>query len=149
LGYDFGIVRTPTAGLAGSASELRIVLGQLVRRLRSENAVPTPHLTVLSRLDRGGPQTTSGLAAAERMRPQSMAQTVAELEEDGLLDRRPDTSDRRQVLLDLTDAGRSLLKEERRRRESWLTKAIAEELSPAEQKLLVDAIALLRRLAEL
>ena len=131
------------------ASELRIVLGQLVRRLRSENAVPTPHLTVLSRLDRGGPQTTSGLAAAERMRPQSMAQTVAELEAEGLVDRRPDASDRRQVLLELTDAGRQLLKEERRRRESWLTTAIAEELSPAEQKLLVEAIAILRRLTEL
>jgi DNA-binding MarR family transcriptional regulator len=142
-------MRTPTAGIAGAASELRIVLGQLARRLRNENPLPTPHLTVLSRLDRGGPQTTSGLAAAERMRPQSMAQTVAELEGDGLVDRRPDASDRRQVMLELTDAGRQLLKDERRRRESWLAKAIAEELSPAEQELLVEAIAVLRRLAEL
>jgi DNA-binding MarR family transcriptional regulator len=142
-------VRTPTAGLAGAASELRIVLGQLVRRLRSENPVPISHLTVLSRLDRGGPQTTSGLAAAERMRPQSMAQTVAELEADGLVDRRPDASDRRQILLELTDAGRQLVKDERRRRESWLAKAIAEELSPAEQEVLIEAIAVLRRLAEL
>jgi DNA-binding MarR family transcriptional regulator len=125
------------------------VLGKLGRRLRGENAVPLPHLTVLSRLDGGGPQTTSGLAAAERMRPQSMAQTVAELEGDGLIDRRPDTNDRRQVLLELTDAGRNLLKEERRRRESWLMTAMTEELSPAERKLLVDAIAVLRRLAEL
>jgi DNA-binding MarR family transcriptional regulator len=143
------IVRTPSSEVAGAASELRIVLGQLARRLRNENPLPTPHLTVLSRLDRGGQQTTSGLAAAERMRPQSMAQTVAELEGDGLLARRPDPSDRRQVLLELTDAGRRLLKEERRRRESWLAKAIAEELSPAEQEVLVEAIAVLRRLAEL
>jgi DNA-binding MarR family transcriptional regulator len=83
------------------------------------------------------------------MRPQSMAQTVADLQGDGLIDRRPDASDRRQVMLELTDAGRQLLKEERRRRESWLAKAMADELSPAERDLLVDATAVLRRLAEL
>ena len=36
-----------------------------------------------------GPQTTSALAAAERVRPQSMAQTIAELEAAGLVARRP------------------------------------------------------------
>ena len=45
--------------------------------------------------------------------------------------------------------GRSLLAAERRRREDWLSRAIADELSPAEQKTLVKAIAVLRRLAEL
>jgi hypothetical protein len=39
--------------------------------------------------------------------------------------------------------------EERRRREDWLSTAIADELMPAEQDDLVRAIALLRRLAEL
>jgi DNA-binding MarR family transcriptional regulator len=143
------LVPTSSTRLAHAASELRIVLGQLTRRMRGENAVSTSHLAVLSRLDRGGPQTTSRLAAAERMRQQSMAQIVAELEGDGLVGRRPDATDRRQILLDLTDAGRRLISDERRRRESWLATAMAEELSPAEQELLVDAIAVLRRLAEL
>jgi DNA-binding MarR family transcriptional regulator len=131
------------------ANELRIVLGQLVRRLRNENPLPTSHLAVLSRLDRAGPQTTSGLAAAERMRPQSMAQTLGDLRRDGLVDRTPDPVDRRQILVELTARGRECLAAERRRREGWLSQAIAGELTPAERKLLVDAVALLRRLAEL
>jgi DNA-binding MarR family transcriptional regulator len=132
-----------------AATELRAVLGQLMRRLRSENTRPQSQLAVLSRLDRGGPQTTSGLAAAEHMRPQSMAEVVAELQGEGLVDRTPDTADRRQLLVALTPEGREFVKSERRRREDWLSQAIADELSPKEQALLVEAAGLLRRLAEL
>jgi DNA-binding MarR family transcriptional regulator len=137
------------ADSAGLANELRIVLGKLVRRLRTEDALPTSHIAVLSRLDRAGAQTTSGLAAAERMRPQSMAQTLADLRRDGLVDRTPDPVDRRQILVELTALGRECLTAERRRRESWLAQAIAGELTPAERKHLADAVALLHRLAEL
>jgi DNA-binding MarR family transcriptional regulator len=132
-----------------AATELRAVLGQLMRRLRSENTRPQAQLAVLSRLDRGGQQTTSGLAAAEHMRPQSMAEVVAELQGEGFVDRTPDPTDRRQLLVALTREGREFVKSERRRREDWLSQAIADELSPKEQALLVEAIALLRRLAEL
>jgi DNA-binding MarR family transcriptional regulator len=131
------------------APELRAVIGQLIRRLRTENARPTSQLSVLGRLDRGGPQTTSGLAAAEHMRPQSMAEIVAELQGDGLVDRTPDPADRRQQLIQLTKEGRDLLRRDRRRREDWLSQAIAEEFTPQEQALLAEAVALLRRLAEL
>jgi DNA-binding MarR family transcriptional regulator len=132
-----------------AAAELRAVLGQLMRRLRSENTRPQSQLAVLSRLDRGGAQTTSGLAAAEHMRPQSMAEVVAELQSDGLVDRTPDTADRRRLLVELTQEGREFVKGERRRREDWLSQAIADELSPKEQGVLVEAVGLLRRLAEL
>jgi DNA-binding MarR family transcriptional regulator len=138
---------TRASEIAASASELRIVLGQLVRRLRSEYAFPIAQASVLSRLDREGAQTTSGLAAAERVRPQSMAQTIAELEADGLIARRPDPDDRRQVLIELTARGRNRLVEDRRRREGWLAEAIAAELTPAEQQTLIDAVPLLHRLS--
>jgi DNA-binding MarR family transcriptional regulator len=132
-----------------AAGELRAVLGQLVRRLRAENTRPQAQLAVLSRLYRGGPQTTSGLATAEHMRPQSMAEVVAELQRDGLVDRTPDPTDRRQLLVGLTQRGREFIRSERRRREDWLSQAIADEFSPKEQAVLVEAVALLRRLAEL
>lgn len=132
-----------------AAAELRAVLGQLLRRLRTENSRPTSQLAVLGRLDRGGPQTTSGLAAAEHMRPQSMAEVVAELQADGLVDRTSDPTDRRRLLVALTQEGRDFVRRERRRREDWLSQAISEELGPREQALLVDAVGLLRRLAEL
>jgi DNA-binding MarR family transcriptional regulator len=134
--------------VTASASELRIVIGQLLRRLRDEYEFPISHGAVLGRLERDGPATTSALAAAERVRPQSMAQTIAELEADGLVDRTPDPADRRQVHLALTERGHAVLAAERARREGWLAQAIATELTPEEQDVLIRAVSLLRRLAE-
>jgi DNA-binding MarR family transcriptional regulator len=134
--------------LAASAAELRLVLGQLVRRVRSESAFPIAQASVISRLDREGAQTTSALAAAERVRPQSMAQTLSDLESDGLVSRRPDPGDRRQVLIELTDEGRRKLRELRGARESWLADAMERELSPEERWLLLKVVPLLRRLAD-
>jgi DNA-binding MarR family transcriptional regulator len=131
-----------------SASELRMVLGLLVRRLRTEHRLPVSHGTVLGRLERDGPATTSALAAAERVRPQSMAQTLSELEATGLIDRTPDPADRRQVHITLTERGQARLAEERALREGWLANAIETELAPEEQQVLIRAVELLRRLAE-
>ena len=135
-----------TRETARAASDLRIVLGQLTRRLRAENTFPISQATVLARLERGGPATTSALAAAERVRPQSMAQTVTELEADGLVDRSPDPSDGRRILIGVTKRGRDVLTKDRRRREGWLAQAIA-ELDEDEQALLIRVVPLLRRLA--
>jgi DNA-binding MarR family transcriptional regulator len=130
------------------ASDLRVVLGQLMRRLRVEHGFPLSHGTVLGRLDRDGPQSVSDLASAERMRPQSMAQTVADLEAQGHVERRPDPTDRRRALVALTAEGRAALLRDRGRRDGWLTGAIAEQLSPAEQDVLREAVELLRRLTD-
>jgi DNA-binding MarR family transcriptional regulator len=136
----------PSTQVVKGASELRLVLGQLLRRLRAEYSFPVAQATVLSRLDRDGAQTTSALAAAERVRPQSMAQTLAELETAGLIERRPDPGDRRRIQIDLTERGRERVREERGRREDWLAAAIAAELDPEEQRTLLAAVPLLQRL---
>ena len=130
------------------ASELRLVLGQLLRRLRAEHRFSLSQGAVLGRLDREGPQSVSDLAASERMRQQSMAQTVSDLEADGLVERRPDPQDRRRALVLLTEQGIATLQAERRQREGWLARAITDDLSPDEQAVLRDAVELLRRLAE-
>ncbi|HLH15097.1 MAG TPA: MarR family transcriptional regulator [Solirubrobacteraceae bacterium] len=130
------------------ASELRIVLGQLMRRLRAEHRFPISQGAVLGRLDREGTRSIGDLALAERVRPQSMAQTVADLEADGLIARSADPSDGRRALVQLTDQGRRTLAADRRQREGWLARAIAEDLSPAEQQLLARATELLRRLSD-
>jgi DNA-binding MarR family transcriptional regulator len=128
------------------ASELRVVLGQLVRRLRAEHRFPLSHGSVLGRLDREGPQSVSQLAVAERVRPQSMAQTVSEMEADGYVERRADPSDRRRALVDFTPAGRAALDADRRHRVGWLASAIA-DVPAADQAALARATDVLRRLA--
>lgn len=131
------------------ASELRVVLGQLMRQLRAEHRFPLMHGAVLGRLDRQGPLSTVDLASAERVRPQSMGQTLAELEAQGLVSRHPDEADGRRTLLELTDAGRRTLAEDRARREGWLAQAIEQGFSADEQEVLARAIPLLARLTEL
>jgi DNA-binding MarR family transcriptional regulator len=131
-----------------TATELREVLGRLVRRLRVEDTTPFSHGAVLGRLDRTGPQSVSDLAAAERVRPQSMAETVKELEADGLVCRRPDPHDRRRALVEVTEHGDATLRAMRHRREGWLATAIARDLSSDEQGVLRDAVELLKRLTE-
>jgi len=130
------------------ASELRVVIGQLVRRLRAEHAFPLSHGAVLGRLDREGAQSVSDLAVSERVRPQSMAQTVSDLEADGYVARRPDPDDRRRALVELTEQGIAVLDADRRHRDGWLANAICEDLSAREQETLADAVPLLRRLTE-
>jgi DNA-binding MarR family transcriptional regulator len=78
-----------------------------------------------------------------------MGQTVAELETQGLIARRPDPADGRSALLELTDAGRTELHEDRGRREGWLAEAIEQNFSDEERETLDEAVRLLGRLAEL
>jgi DNA-binding MarR family transcriptional regulator len=130
------------------AHELRETLGRLVRRLRAEPGPSVARLAVLGRLDRDGPSSVSDLAACERMRPQSMAQTVHDLETAGLVSRRPDPSDGRRAFVELTAAGIDLLQTTRVRRETWLTEALERELDASERALLREALALLSRIAD-
>jgi len=139
---------TRTAPLTAPAGELRTVLGQLTRRLRAEYDVPIGQATVLGRLDRDGAQTTSALAAHEHVRPQSMAEIVADLEAAELVSRRPDPHDRRCILVEITPRGRDQLVAERGRRDDWLAATIRDELTTAEQRTLLAAIPLLRRLVD-
>jgi DNA-binding MarR family transcriptional regulator len=130
------------------AHELRETIGRLVRRLRAEPGPSVSRLAVLSRLDRDGPASISDLAGRERMRPQSMAQTVHDLESAGLVSRRPDPADRRRAFIELTTAGLDLLQTTRAGRETWLTEVLERELDADERALVHEALALLSRIAD-
>jgi DNA-binding MarR family transcriptional regulator len=136
------------ATTADLAHDLRETVGRVLRRLRAEPGPPIGQLAVLSRLDRDGPASISDLAAADRMRPQSMAQTVRDLEDAGLISRRPDPADGRRQLVELTDAGLETLLATRARREDWLTQALDRELDADQRDLLRRAVALLNRVAD-
>jgi DNA-binding MarR family transcriptional regulator len=125
-----------------------MVLGHLMRRLRAEHRFSLSQGAVLGRLDREGTKSIGDLAVAERVRPQSMTQTISDLEADGLIARRADPSDGRRMLVELTEQGQHTLEADRRQREGWLARAIAEDLSKEEQQVLAQALDLLRRLSD-
>ena len=137
--------------LAATAHELRLVLGQLKRRLREQ--APTGDLSwsqmsVLGHIERDGPATVTTLARAEGVRPQSMGATVAALEAAGFVDGAPDPTDGRQTILSLTATCRTWIEGHRAAREDWLLRAIGEKLAPGEQQELARAIQLLKRLVD-
>ena len=132
------------------AEALRSVVGKLKRRLRdqADTGDLTPSQTsVLLRLEADGSATTSGLARAEGMRPQSMGAVVAALEAAGLVAGAPDPADGRQTLLSLTDHCRAWIAQGRAARQDWLSRTIEARLSPQEQDQLAAAMPLLHRLA--
>jgi DNA-binding MarR family transcriptional regulator len=138
-------------GARALAAELRVLIGQLRRRLREQTNLGDltwSQVSVLSLLERDGPATVTALARAEGMRPQSMGATVASLQEAGLVSGSPDPADGRQTLLTLSATGREWIKAGRAAREDWLSRAIQTKLAPAEQEKLAAAVELLKRLVE-
>lgn len=132
-----------------AARELRVVFGRLRRRLKesydTEGLTPS-QTSVLSRLDKEGDASASDLAAAERVRPQSIAATLAALDERGLIERRPDPSDGRRQVVSVSTAGRTFLADKRRAGEEWLARSFQERYTEEERQAVIAALALLERL---
>lgn len=137
--------------IEGAAFELRLALARIVRRLRQAHEpgeLTLSEISVLSRLDRDGPATPGALAGGERVRPQAMGNTLAALEQRGLVARMPDPDDGRKVSMSATEAGRQLLLDRRSASTRRMTRALAEGFTPEERRRLVEAIPLLDRLAD-
>jgi DNA-binding MarR family transcriptional regulator len=133
------------------AGDLRVVIGQLRRRLREQASfgdMTWSQTSVLRRLDLEGPATVTSLARSEGMRPQSMGATVSALQAAGLVSGSPDPRDGRQTILSLTPSCQEWIKAGRAAREDWLFRAIQRQLSPEEQVELAGAVELLKRLAD-
>jgi DNA-binding MarR family transcriptional regulator len=133
-----------------AAAELMHAMGVLLRRVRAEagqEGLSWSQAAAMGRLDRTGPMTTADLARAEMVKPQSMGTLLAELEQDGLVQRRPHPTDGRQILFSLTPAGVEARRQRQAAKLAWLSAAIA-RFEPQEQRTLVDAVALVRRLGE-
>ncbi|HEY3878749.1 MAG TPA: MarR family transcriptional regulator [Trebonia sp.] len=133
------------------AGALRVAVGLVVRKLRQ--ATTAGELTLaessaLSRLERGGPATSSDLARLERISPQSMGVTVAALLDRGLIERSRDPEDGRRIVLSVTEPGLRTVHDKRGARTEQIAAALREGFSNDELGQLMAASALLERLAE-
>jgi DNA-binding MarR family transcriptional regulator len=97
----------------------------------------------LARLHESGPISQNELGRAVGMAPANIHAIVRRLRAAGLLDARPSPSDRRALLIDLSDSGRALLGEVLPDADAANRRTLA-PLGAGEQRTLLD---LLRRLA--
>jgi len=91
--------------------------------------------------------TTADLARAESVKPQSMGQTLAALEQEGLVARQRHPTDGRQVLFNLTRKGAELRQANKLAKRQWLSTRIA-ELSPDERRTLAAAVEIIWRITQ-
>lgn len=142
---------------ARAAQDLRVAFSLLRRRIRevsetqdgaqgaTQDLTPS-QISALTLVSKSGAATASALAAAEGVRPQSMAATLAALDQFGLIQRNPDPGDGRRQLVTLTDAGRERVEGTRQARSEWLTRAFEERCTEEERQTVIKAMALLERL---
>jgi len=140
---------------AALATAMRISVSRLARRLRverlglggTETVLSDIQLAALAALERHDSMTPGELAEHEKVQPPSMTRVIAVLEERGLVRRQPHTTDRRQVILTVTDDGRNVVQRLRRRREAWLAQRL-QELSPDERQILRAAAPILEKISQ-
>ncbi|WP_199422810.1 MarR family transcriptional regulator [Actinotalea solisilvae] len=131
---------------AALAGDLRVSLTHAVRRLRMERSserITDGQYAVLAALSNRGPMTPTALAEDQHVQPPPMTRTVNALVEAGLVRRDEHPTDRRQVLVHITEAGQAEVRETRRRRNEWLARRLA-TLDPAEREVLAQASVILR-----
>ncbi|MFK5581933.1 MarR family winged helix-turn-helix transcriptional regulator [Serinicoccus sp. LYQ131] len=115
-------------------------------RFDADNTIAPHRFSVLVRLhDR--PRTLGELAAIEQVSAPSISRTVAQLHEQGYVDRAPDPDDGRLVHLSLTDAGREVVDRERALRDAWMA-ARLEGLSEGDRELLRKAAVLIEQVLD-
>ncbi|TPG20331.1 MarR family transcriptional regulator [Sphingomonas koreensis] len=128
---------------------VRAVL-RLARRLRIEapsGALGGGALGLLNTLHRAGPMPAVDLAEAEGLAPQSLSRLLARLDESGMIARTADPDDRRHKIITLTALGRQALGQAMRERRAWIAAALAKRLDDDERATLIEAAALMLRLA--
>ncbi|MET8636671.1 MarR family winged helix-turn-helix transcriptional regulator [Streptomyces sp. NPDC004096] len=138
-----------SASAARAARDLRVVFSRLRRRMREvagEEGLTPSQVSALTLISKGGAATASALASAEGVRPQSMAATLAVLEQLGLIRRSPDPDDGRRQLVTLSDAGRERVEGDRQARQEWLARTLQDRYTEEERQTVLEALSLMERL---
>jgi DNA-binding MarR family transcriptional regulator len=134
-------------GTGELATEIRLLVGRLARRLRQEGTAGlTPsQLSALASVERLGPLQLGDLARVESVAPPTLTRAIGRLEDQGLVRRHPDPADGRAVLVEATGAGRRALRDLRRARTAFLAERLA-TLTEDDRAVVAEAVALLGRL---
>ncbi len=130
-----------------AAARLRGVFRSLKRRaemLKEKDAPSQSEQMVMVWLDDKGAMTPRALADAQNVRPQTVQQTLDALERRKFITRADHPTDRRQILISLSAAGRKALYKGRAARQAWLVAELG-HLSARELKTVTDALGIIER----
>jgi DNA-binding MarR family transcriptional regulator len=115
--------------------------------MRRRNPLMMPvHFRLLGLLSRH-PATLTELAERQAVSPPTMSKTVAMLEERGWVTRVRSETDRRVVIIQVTEAGRHALHETYQQAEEYLTSLLM-SLEPAELESLGQGLHIMWRISE-
>jgi len=142
-------VVTQITDLAALASRLRLSVFRASRTLRRESQadISPTLLAALATIDRHGPITPGDLANHEQVRKPTVTRILNALADDGLIERSSDPLDGRVSWVSLSPAGRTLMRNVRRRTDRFLAHRL-DELDPDDLAALDRAVEILDRVTE-
>ncbi|MEA2283940.1 MAG: hypothetical protein QOK21_4547 [Solirubrobacteraceae bacterium] len=134
-----------------TAAAVHLAISLFTRRAREGGSgeLSLPERTVLSRLDRNGPDTAASLARWEGISPQSMGATLTALQSRGFVRRAPDPTDGRRVILTISEEGVSVVRARRGELTDRIAATLDKRFTSDEVELIGSAAPLIERLAEL
>jgi DNA-binding MarR family transcriptional regulator len=134
------------------SSDLRTVVTRLVKKLRRESVtgqqLSLTERSTLALLLQHESLLPSELAAMEKITNQSMSQVLSHLLERGFIIRTNSETDKRKVMISLTESGARTIIQVRNERDEWLAEAIKATCTYEEQELLKQAIKPLTKIVD-
>jgi DNA-binding MarR family transcriptional regulator len=134
------------------ASDLRTVVTRLVKKLRKQSVtgqqLSLTERSTLGLLQQHRELLPSELASMEKITNQSMSQILNHLFELGFVSRKASETDKRKVLISITEKGIQTIEKVRHERDEWLAKAIRETCTSEDEALLKQTLNTLIKLVD-
>ena len=135
------------------ASDLRTVVTRLVKKLRKKSITGqqlslTERSTLSSLLACENGMLPSELASAEKITNQSMSQILSGFLDKGFIMRTSSETDKRKVIISITEKGKAIIMQVLSERDEWLNEALRETCTEEERDLIKKALGPLTKLVD-
>ncbi|MVM30742.1 MarR family transcriptional regulator [Spirosoma sp. HMF4905] len=134
------------------STEIRTIVARLIKKIRSQSPthqkLSLTERSVIKLLDKQKEMLPNEIAKMEKVTTQSMSQILNHLSALGYITRKPSETDKRKVMISLSEVGQAILHAVRHEADEWLTKAIQETCSAEDKALLRQALVPLSKLVE-
>ena len=135
------------------ASDLRTVITRLVKKLRKKSITGqqlslTERSTLSLLLSSEKGMLPSELASLEKITNQSMSQILSGFLEKGYIIRTNSETDKRKVIISITEKGKAIILQVLSERDEWLNEALRETCTEDERELIKKALGPLTKLID-